>query len=36
MNLDFNVLEDDELDAFDLVVYGIPRNTLIIFQNMTI
>jgi len=34
MDLDFNVLEDDELD--DLVVYGIPRNTLIIFQNMTI
>ncbi|XP_018374641.1 PREDICTED: putative nuclease HARBI1 [Trachymyrmex cornetzi] len=26
MDLDFDVLEDDELDAFDLVVYGIPRN----------
>jgi len=26
MDLNFDVLEDDELDAFDLVVYGIPRN----------
>lgn len=24
--MDFNVLEDDELDAFNLIVYGIPRN----------
>ncbi|XP_011861742.1 PREDICTED: uncharacterized protein LOC105558586, partial [Vollenhovia emeryi] len=26
MDLDFDVLEDDELDAFNLIVYGIPRN----------
>ncbi|GAB1869285.1 Putative nuclease HARBI1 [Camponotus japonicus] len=26
MDLNFDVLEDDELDAFNLVVYGIPRN----------
>lgn len=26
MDLNFDVLEDDELDVFDLVVYGIPRN----------
>lgn len=26
MDLNFDMLEDDELDAFDLVVYGIPRN----------
>lgn len=26
MDINYDVLDDDELDAYDLIVYGIPRN----------